>query len=85
MTGGAGLIGSAVVWELNRRALESIVVCDRLGSTEKWRNLAPLRFADYLEADEDRSRRRRAEPWAGSIWSSISGRVRGRRRKTPPS
>jgi ADP-L-glycero-D-manno-heptose 6-epimerase len=26
------------------------VVCDRLGQDEKWRNLTPLRFADYLEA-----------------------------------
>ena len=41
-----------MVWALNRRGAEGIVVCDRLGSTEKWRNLAPLRFADYLEADE---------------------------------
>ncbi len=56
VTGGAGLIGSALVWELNRRGAENIVVCDRLASTEKWRNLVPLRFADYLEADDLRPR-----------------------------
>jgi ADP-L-glycero-D-manno-heptose 6-epimerase len=28
------------------------VVCDRLGTDEKWRNLTPLRFADYVEADD---------------------------------
>jgi ADP-L-glycero-D-manno-heptose 6-epimerase len=51
VTGGAGFIGSALVWALNRRGCDDIVVCDRLGSDEKWRNLTPLRFADYVEAD----------------------------------
>ena len=52
VTGGAGFIGSALVWALNRRGCERIVVCDRLGTDEKWRNLTPLRFADYIEADD---------------------------------
>ncbi|HWY32611.1 MAG TPA: ADP-glyceromanno-heptose 6-epimerase [Candidatus Acidoferrum sp.] len=51
VTGGAGFIGSALVWGLNRRGCEDIVVCDLLGTNEKWRNLTPLRFADYVEAD----------------------------------
>jgi ADP-L-glycero-D-manno-heptose 6-epimerase len=51
VTGGAGFIGSALVWALNRRGCENIVVCDILGINEKWRNLVSLRFADYLEAD----------------------------------
>jgi ADP-L-glycero-D-manno-heptose 6-epimerase len=51
VTGGAGFIGSALVWGLNRHGCENIVVCDLLGTTEKWRNLTPLRFADYVEAD----------------------------------
>src|SRR5882762_5429167 len=50
VTGGAGFIGSALVWELNRRDCDNIVVCDILGTNEKWRNLTPLRFADYVEA-----------------------------------
>jgi len=50
VTGGAGFIGSALVWALNRRGCDSIVVCDILGTNEKWRNLTPLRFADYVEA-----------------------------------
>ncbi|HSY73977.1 MAG TPA: ADP-glyceromanno-heptose 6-epimerase [Dongiaceae bacterium] len=50
VTGGAGFIGSALVWALNRRGCDNIVVCDILGTNEKWRNLAPLRFADYVEA-----------------------------------
>ncbi len=52
VTGGAGFIGSALVWGLNQRGVDSIVIADRLGTTDKWRNLAPLRFEDYLEADD---------------------------------
>ncbi len=56
VTGGAGFIGSAIVWELNRRGCERIVVCDILGTNEKWKNLTPLHFEDYLEADDLRPR-----------------------------
>jgi ADP-L-glycero-D-manno-heptose 6-epimerase len=52
VTGGAGFIGSALVWELNRRGCERIVIADFLETSEKWRNLAPLAFEDYLEADD---------------------------------
>lgn len=51
VTGGAGLIGSALVWELNRRGFENIFITDRLDRTEKWKNLVPLRYEDYFEAD----------------------------------
>ena len=50
VTGGAGFIGSALIWALNRRGCDNIVVCDILGTNEKWRNFTPLRFADYVEA-----------------------------------
>jgi len=33
VTGGAGFIGSALVWELNRRGTEDVVVCDVLDLT----------------------------------------------------
>lgn len=52
VTGGAGLIGSALVWRLNSLGLSNIFISDRLGRSEKWRNLAPLRFLDYFEADD---------------------------------
>ncbi len=52
VTGGAGFIGSALIWALNQRGLENIVVCDILGSDEKWRNLVPLKFLDYIEASD---------------------------------
>ncbi|MDP9018898.1 MAG: ADP-glyceromanno-heptose 6-epimerase [Candidatus Eremiobacteraeota bacterium] len=52
VTGGAGFIGSALVWALNRRGIDDILVVDRLHVDEKWKNLVPLRFADYVDADE---------------------------------
>ena len=52
VTGGAGFIGSALVWELNRRGCENIVVCDRLSTDEKWKNLVPLRYADYIDGND---------------------------------
>ena len=51
VTGGAGLIGSAVVQRLNDLGREDILIVDHLGTTDKWRNLSPLRFMDYLEKD----------------------------------
>jgi ADP-L-glycero-D-manno-heptose 6-epimerase len=56
VTGGAGFIGSALVWALNQRGFDHIVVVDRRTGAnshpEKERNLAPLRFDEYLDADE---------------------------------
>jgi ADP-L-glycero-D-manno-heptose 6-epimerase len=51
VTGGAGFIGSALIWALNQYGVDRIVVVDRLGRDEKWRNLVPLRFEDYVDAD----------------------------------
>ncbi len=51
VTGGAGFIGSAFVWEMNRRNFDSIIVVDHLDSSEKRSNLRGLKFADYFEKD----------------------------------
>ena len=48
VTGAAGFIGSALVHELNARGITRIVVSDHLGDDEKWRNLAPLAFEDFV-------------------------------------
>ncbi len=56
VTGGAGLIGSAVVHRLNELGREDILVVDHLGRSEKWRNLAPLRFLDYMEKNDFEAR-----------------------------
>ncbi|MFU8893841.1 MAG: ADP-glyceromanno-heptose 6-epimerase [Luteolibacter sp.] len=50
ITGAAGFIGSALVHELNQRGFENLLLADVLGSDEKWKNLVPLKFADYLDA-----------------------------------
>jgi ADP-L-glycero-D-manno-heptose 6-epimerase len=52
VTGAAGFIGSALVWKLNRRGFERIIITDVLGADEKWRNLVPLRFENYIDASE---------------------------------
>ena len=52
VTGGAGFIGSAVVWRLNQLGTDDILIVDHLGTGEKWKNLVPLRFRDYLEKDD---------------------------------
>ena len=51
VTGGDGFIGSALVWALNERRRQDIVVTGFLGKSEKWKNLVPLQFEDYIEAD----------------------------------
>ena len=52
VTGAAGFIGSALIWALNRAGHGDILAVDRLGSSSKFRNLVPLSFYDYLEADD---------------------------------
>lgn len=49
VTGGAGLIGSAIVWQLNKLGISNIVIVDHLGESEKWQNLRSLKFLDYME------------------------------------
>jgi ADP-L-glycero-D-manno-heptose 6-epimerase len=50
VTGGAGFIGSGLVWGLNRLGFRNILVCDQLGEDNKWLNLAPLEFEDYISS-----------------------------------
>ncbi len=52
ITGGAGFIGSAMIWELNRQGYQDIVVVDNLGATDKWRNLAGLIYHRYIHKDQ---------------------------------
>lgn len=49
VTGGAGFIGSALVWRLNAWGRADILVTDVLDTTEKWKNLRGLSFSDYLD------------------------------------
>ena len=52
VTGGAGFIGSAMIWKLNTLGIDNILVVDNLASTDKWKNLVNLRYADYLHKDQ---------------------------------
>ncbi len=51
VTGAGGFIGSALVHALNERGITQILVTDFLGEDDKWRNLEPLEFEDYVPAD----------------------------------
>ncbi|MEM8833923.1 MAG: ADP-glyceromanno-heptose 6-epimerase, partial [Pseudomonadota bacterium] len=62
VTGGAGFIGSNLVAGLEEKGHEDVVVCDVLGTDDKWRNIAkreikdivhPDRLFDYLETHKD--------------------------------
>ena len=48
VTGGAGFIGSAVLWKLNQEGIDDILVVDNLGRTDKWKNLVNRRYIDYI-------------------------------------
>jgi ADP-L-glycero-D-manno-heptose 6-epimerase len=54
ITGGAGFIGSAMLWELNRNGTEKVLIVDDLGraSEGKWLNLRGLRYADFIHKDD---------------------------------
>lgn len=54
ITGGAGFIGSAMLWELNRHGRDDIIIVDDLGSTTtgKWKNLSGLSFTDFIHKNE---------------------------------
>jgi ADP-L-glycero-D-manno-heptose 6-epimerase len=51
VTGGAGFIGSNLVAALEAAGSPDLVVCDRLGSDEKWRNLAKRELAAIVPPD----------------------------------
>ena len=48
VTGGAGFIGSYLVKELEVRGARDIVVCDLLGTDDKWKNIAKRGRADLI-------------------------------------
>jgi ADP-L-glycero-D-manno-heptose 6-epimerase len=54
VTGGAGFIGSAIVWQLNQFGYDDILIVDRMDDSDKWKNLVPLTFEDIIDADDFR-------------------------------
>jgi ADP-L-glycero-D-manno-heptose 6-epimerase len=52
VTGGAGFIGSALVWELNRRGCTNVVICESAHDSERSRYLRNLLFVDYIDPEQ---------------------------------
>jgi len=51
VTGGAGFIGSALVWAFNQSGEEKILVVDDLRCGSKWKNLTGLRYLDIVSRE----------------------------------
>src|SRR3954470_3971499 len=51
VTGAAGFIGSNLVKGLNERGIDDIIAVDDLTQGDKFRNLADLKIADYVDAE----------------------------------
>lgn len=52
VTGGAGFIGSNLVAGLAAQGLNNIVVCDRLGRDDKWRNIGKREVRDIVKPED---------------------------------
>ena len=52
VTGAAGFIGSNLIKGLNARGIDDIVAVDDLTMGDKFKNLADLQIADYVDADD---------------------------------
>ncbi|TAG32726.1 MAG: ADP-glyceromanno-heptose 6-epimerase [Polaromonas sp.] len=52
VTGAAGFIGSNIVKGLNAKGVDDIIAVDDLTEGDKFRNLADLQIADYVDADD---------------------------------
>ena len=51
VTGAAGFIGSNLIRGLNARGIDDIIAVDDMTQGDKFRNLADLKIADYVDAD----------------------------------
>tara|TARA_B100001248_G_scaffold262732_1_gene261879 strand:- start:21099 stop:22064 length:966 start_codon:yes stop_codon:yes gene_type:complete len=52
VTGAAGFIGSALVWDLNQNGIEDILCVDEFGTSAKWKNLAQRKFTEFINKNE---------------------------------
>ena len=52
VTGGAGFIGSNILAALEERGRGKLVVCDRLRSNDKWRNIGKRELADIVHPEQ---------------------------------
>ncbi len=52
VTGGAGFIGSCLLWKLNREGIADIIVVDEPLTPGKDKNLAGKKFGDYIDKEK---------------------------------
>lgn len=52
VTGGAGFIGSNLLAALEERGDGALVLCDRLRSNDKWRNISKRELSDVVHPDQ---------------------------------
>jgi len=52
VTGAAGFIGSNLIKSLNARGIDDIIAVDDLTEGDKFKNLADLQIADYVDVDD---------------------------------
>ncbi|HEV2187336.1 MAG TPA: ADP-glyceromanno-heptose 6-epimerase [Stellaceae bacterium] len=51
ITGGGGFIGSVLAWALNEAGRADLVIVDRFGHDEKWRNIAKRDFFEIVTVE----------------------------------
>jgi ADP-L-glycero-D-manno-heptose 6-epimerase len=52
ITGAAGFIGSAVACALNRQGRQDLILCDALGTDDRWKNVLGLRYQCFVHKNE---------------------------------
>jgi ADP-L-glycero-D-manno-heptose 6-epimerase len=65
VTGAAGFIGSNIVQGLNARGIDDIIAVDDMTQGDKFRNLADLKIADYVDAADF------YEPFANGAYGQV--------------
>lgn len=52
ITGGAGMIGSMIAWQLNQEGRDDLIIVDRQKHADQWQNLCHRRYEEYLDKEE---------------------------------
>jgi ADP-L-glycero-D-manno-heptose 6-epimerase len=52
ITGGAGMIGSMIAWQLNQQGRDDLLIVDDIQHEDQWQNLVKRRYLNYLDKSE---------------------------------